>query len=317
MQLPHNDVDQLTNYVSRAHAFIRNNDDITESNALALNHQLQQKLRVAKERLEQLLSRARLKYKENVQLLERIATRPSNPAERRLRCFYFCGAPFFKTIDGFSHPPNADYRHRKHVRKEHFPIDQQYQACRWSVNDKIRLIQGVKEQAIQTLIQAKCGHDDNALKKRKLVDIMDMLETVPEPFQFTIDWFTVSTKDLGTRHTPNECDALWTAFLHPQLNRKPWTRSENERLQAVALEFNAQNWPEIANQIPRRSAYQCVVQYQLLAVQQNVAKNVPWTPDEDKRLLETIEQCRIGNLVQWAMVSERITNRSRVQLYQR
>lgn len=297
--------------MSEAHSFIRDNVDITECNALALNQQLQQQLRVAKEKLEQFLARVQQKYADNVQILERTTTRQANGAQRRLRCFYFCGAPYFKTIDGFSHPPNADYKHRKQVEHEHFPIDHNMLARRWTVNDKIHLIQGVKKQVVTELVRAKCGTYAE-LDARKLVDLFTRVSN-----EFVIDWFTVSARDLSALHTPHECSALWTAFLRPELNRKPWTASENKHLQAVAKEFNGQNWAQISNQIPRRSYYQCAVQYQWLAIEQNMLKNVPWTPAEDEHLLKVIENCRIGDLVKWSQVCETITNRSKIQLYQR
>lgn len=110
---------------------------------------------------------------------------------------------------------------------------------------------------------------------------------------------------------------MWYGYLMPSLNRKPWTPAEEDKLLNAANDFEQQDWVEIAKAVEGRSAYQCFVHYQTKFNSKNVLKNVRWTPEEDKRLMECVEKYRIGNIIPWTKVMEHCSGRSKPQLYNR
>lgn len=103
----------------------------------------------------------------------------------------------------------------------------------------------------------------------------------------------------------------------PTLNRKSWTSAEEDKLLNAANDYDHQDWEEIAKEVGNRSAYQCFVQYQTKFNSKNVMKNVRWTPEEDKRLIDAVEKYRIGNIIPWTKIMEVCSTRSKTQLYNR
>lgn len=103
----------------------------------------------------------------------------------------------------------------------------------------------------------------------------------------------------------------------PQLNRKQWTPEEEELLLAAIHEHRAQNWEEIAKSVGHRSAFQCFVQYRTAFSDRGVQQNDRWTQEEDEQLMQYVEKFRIGNVIPWTKIMEKMPGRSKIQLYNR
>lgn len=103
----------------------------------------------------------------------------------------------------------------------------------------------------------------------------------------------------------------------PSINRQPWQSDEEDKLLNVVGELGAQNWPQIAQRLDQRSAYQCFVHYQTTYGCKQCVKNVPWTPDEDTKLLQCIEKFRIGTIIPWTKITAMMGSRVRNQVYNR
>lgn len=103
----------------------------------------------------------------------------------------------------------------------------------------------------------------------------------------------------------------------PSLNRKSWTAAEEDRLLNAANEYGNEDWMEIAKFVGNRSAYQCFIQFQTKFTAKNISKNVRWTPEEDKLLIDSISKYRIGNVIPWTKILEQFSNRTKLQLYNR
>lgn len=103
----------------------------------------------------------------------------------------------------------------------------------------------------------------------------------------------------------------------PTLNRKAWTPEEDDKLLNAANEFDNQDWTEIAKAVENRSAYQCFVHYHTKFNVKHVPKNVRWTPDEDKKLMNCIDKNRAGNVIRWSKIMEYFPDRIKAQLYNR
>lgn len=293
---------------------------------------MQENLKVLKAKLEKMLLSIEQKYKHNENLLLHGGSNQSNSVKRK-RTYFFCGAPFFKNASCYSHPSNPDYSYRCKVLHEFFPIDNALTPNMWALKDKYYLIHGVKDQALafvntKARFAIRCIKDDTknaeiakktitnettALANKPLADVLAMIKDS----SFKLDWFTISTKDLNARHSPNECMALWQGFLNPTLSRRPWTSDEEERLSEIASAFNNQNWDSIAQHMTNRSAFQCLVAFRTLPSQSAHEKYARWTKEEDDFLLKTIEENRIHNIIQWTGVVQQIPTRTKNQLYQR
>lgn len=320
-------------YVNEAKTLIYANEYITNPNALAINQNLQKYLRDVKQKLESLLHNCREKYKANELLRERYVNE-SNLSKRDLRCtsFFFCGKPYFKQLDLFSAPPNADYLYRKNIQNEYFPIDHLDAFKPWSAKDKLFLVNGVKDQLMKFLRSkqkdaarkvtsntrqgAKTRQsilDDRSLESKKLNELFASTKAS----SFEIDWFTISTKDLDERHSVNECMGIWINNLMPSLNRSKWTEEEDELLLEAADQMNCQNWDAIAKKINGRSGYDCIIRYQGLISDQTILKHCRWTSEEDELLKEAVEKCRIGSFIPWSKVTDKLPMRSKMQAYHR
>lgn len=111
---------------------------------------------------------------------------------------------------------------------------------------------------------------------------------------------------------------MWYGYLLPSLNRSPWTPEEEDRLLCIANIYSLQNWSAIAAEVgTSRSAYQCFVYYQTALADRNMIKNVRWTKEEDELLKQLVEKYRIGNIIPWTKISEKIPGRYKAQLYNR
>lgn len=103
----------------------------------------------------------------------------------------------------------------------------------------------------------------------------------------------------------------------PSLNRKEWSPEEEDKLLAATQEFREQNWSEIAKRVENRSAYQCFIQYRTAFGDVGLPRHLRWTPEEDQQLMDTIEKYRIGNVIPWTKILDKMSGRSKLQLYNR
>lgn len=103
----------------------------------------------------------------------------------------------------------------------------------------------------------------------------------------------------------------------PSLNRKQWTDEEEGLLLAAVEEHKAQNWSAIAKQLKNRSPFQCFVHYRTVFNVRGIARNACWTSEEDQNLMSYIDKYRIGNVIPWTKIMDKMAGRSRLQLYNR
>ena len=102
-------------------------------------------------------------------------------------------------------------------------------------------------------------------------------------------------------------------------NRGPWTPEEDELLIQTVQKVKEQRggneygfWPEIANKIPGRTARQCYGRWNE-CLDPKIKKG-PWTPEENKLLIEKVEKLGAGN---WTEIAEEIPGRTYQQCYDR
>ncbi|XP_055306417.1 snRNA-activating protein complex subunit 4 [Sitodiplosis mosellana] len=316
-------------YVREAEQTVYNHNEISIENALTLNKHMRIYLNDLKHELEQLINVCQQKYKQNELLIA--ATNKAKNEPKLYTTYYFCGYPFFKDRKGGAPPQSAEYLKRTEKGDEIFPLDLE-KRCVWLPRDKVQLVQGVKKQVITYLqsqnrtkirktVGKRCASElsariQNESSSFESMHLKDLLKKT-EGSNFRINWLDVSMNALDDRHPPNECMGMWYGYLMPTLNRQPWTPAEEDKLLNAANDFEHQDWAEIAKEVDGRSAYQCFVHYQTKFNPKHVQKNVRWTPEEDKKLLDFIEKYRIGNIIPWTKIMEKCPGRSKPQLYNR
>ena len=94
----------------------------------------------------------------------------------------------------------------------------------------------------------------------------------------------------------------WDIIKGPPV-KGPWTRVEDALLNKLVKRYGPKKWSVIAAHVPGRKGKQCRERWKN-HLDTNVSKK-PWTPDEDKILLEV--QAEVGN--RWCEIAKRLPGR--------
>lgn len=111
-----------------------------------------------------------------------------------------------------------------------------------------------------------------------------------------------------------ECKIQWTTQDHPNINKRPWSKSESEQLQALVKKHGSQGcWKTIARELgTNRTASQCFSHHQSL--KNNNASKSKWTKEEDEALIDAVRQVGERN---WQEVAAIMGTRTGQQCLQR
>lgn len=109
---------------------------------------------------------------------------------------------------------------------------------------------------------------------------------------------------------------MWHLYLHPSINKSPWTTPENENLKSIAKMYRYQNWKQIALKLGTNRSELSVCKHYFSNLSQKYKKG-EFTYWEDKKLLDAVNKIKIGNFIQWSKVTKQFKNRSRGQLHHR
>eukprot|EP01038_Epipyxis_sp_PR26KG_P015873 gene15873-21521_t len=83
-----------------------------------------------------------------------------------------------------------------------------------------------------------------------------------------------------------------------------WTNDEDELLVAAVEQYGGRNWKKIADQIPGRSDVQCLHRWQKV-LRPGLIKG-PWTSEEDKRVIELVNQHGVKS---WSFIAKQLEGR--------
>ncbi|XP_052868875.1 uncharacterized protein LOC128274652 [Anopheles cruzii] len=328
----------LVNYTAEVEHIIQSNVHVTTANAIKLNQEYQLTLKLMRTKLAALLGQCRERLRHidgKIEDCQGRAERTKSVGKPRI-CGYICGQPFFKDHALYPGPHNEDYLRRKNVAKEFFPLDL-YEAsdALWTVKDKLNVKRAVAAQMREFLqrenaLQAKrCNNSTTAQRFQRELDGLGSL-TAEQLWprvtaydgsyggqRFVVDWLKISYIRVSQRHTPEACEGIWNNYLRPGLQRSAWKPDEESRLIEAAARYRCQEWARIAEYVQDRSEYQCFVHYQAHFSPMAQNKKMPWSAEEDRRLVETVERHRIGNNIIWNKVVEGMPFRNKIQVYNR
>lgn len=243
-----------------------------------------------------------------------------------------CGMPFFKDALTYPAPENDDYKMRKGLLNEFFPFDYPCKNTRWTTQDKVSLITGVKKQMVDYIkiqqSQKVCQESKTRGKFQKLrfissnqdlnkMSMADLCDTIQKDHpNFAVNWNLISFNDIQSNHSVAECMGMWYSYLKPDINREPFSDEENAILSHVVVEHKYQNWEDIAASLDRRTALQTFVHF-FSSSSRLCPPNIRWTTFEDQKLLDAVKNSTVGGTVNWAKVGVSLEGRNRTQCYNR
>jgi hypothetical protein len=99
--------------------------------------------------------------------------------------------------------------------------------------------------------------------------------------------------------------------LFGERTRKYWQESEDELLLDTIWRYGAENWKQIANEVPGRTAKQCRERW--IEQLDPILKHDDWTEEEDQLLIE--QHQLLGN--KWAEIAQNFPNRTDNQIKNR
>ncbi|XP_046403110.1 snRNA-activating protein complex subunit 4-like [Ischnura elegans] len=281
----------------------------------------------------------RCQKKQNIlsKRIEILENQPTNPAARK-NWYHLFGFPYFKDKSFFPCPMNEDQRLKLYRHElDYCKLDP---VRRWNASDCLKLERGIRSNAIEKkttgyMVQRGAIMEEFVnlpnLPKEKTAELNEKLRKIEELMEAVkdmntkvlvgdvnteYDWMKIASLEFGDQRSSEEIEAMWKLCRHPSINRKHWTRSENEALSEIVKKYKKQNWAEIASALnTNRSEFQCVIQYQRKL--NTDLLNSRWTEDEDKMLKYLVENSRIEDYIPWATISLCMKNRTRVQIYNR
>lgn len=245
-------------------------------------------------------------------------------------------APYFKDVNGQIPPLNEDAKIKiKNKEVTAYVIPNKP----WSDSEKEHLENAVasnfKEKLLAPLLlkksilkdklaQQNMNDEDHLAATKKLEEIQSQITNIKEkskrdcigPRGSSLDWMKISVVGLNGNRSPEECELMWNNFIHPSINKEPWTEIEKRLLLEVAEKYQYKNWDTISERLQtNRTAWQCLQKYQQELPESHVTG--PWTKEEDNLLKEVVEACRVGNYIPWHQVAYYLEGRSRSQLQER
>ncbi|POI25623.1 hypothetical protein CIB84_010629 [Bambusicola thoracicus] len=129
------------------------------------------------------------------------------------------------------------------------------------------------------------------------------------------DWEKIANVHFDGRRSSEELKKFWQNWEHPSINKNEWTEEETERLKDIAAKHGYLDWQTVAQELgTNRTAFQCLQKYQ--AYNKDL-KRKEWTRDEDKMLLELVQEMRVGSHIPYKKIAYYMEGRDSAQLIYR
>ena len=137
---------------------------------------------------------------------------------------------------------------------------------------------------------------------------------VPDRWEDSLDWLKFAT-ELDTDHNADDCELYWNNYLHPNINKSEWNKSEGRTPRRVGHTLRGlHDWDRVAEELgTNRLGWQCCSRYQS-ELNSDVKRIGPLTKAEAKLVEKVIQQCRVGDFIPWHQVKYFIEGRTLPQI---
>uniref|UniRef100_A0A8C3LWF6 snRNA-activating protein complex subunit 4 n=1 Tax=Chrysolophus pictus TaxID=9089 RepID=A0A8C3LWF6_CHRPC len=230
--------------------------------------------------------------------------------------------PYFKDkTTGIGPPSNEDAKEKAAQGIKSF---EQLLSTKWKSKEKVLLQKSVVSDRLQRLLQPKllkyvlCKSD--CLMWWFLPFYIFCSSQLPESDLLgdrfdEHDWEKISNIHFDGRRSSDELKKFWQNWEHPSINKNEWTEEETERLKDIAAKHGYLDWQTVAQELgTNRTAFQCLQKYQ--AYNKDL-KRKEWTRDEDKMLLELVQEMRVGSHIPYKKIAYYMEGRDSAQLIYR
>ncbi|KFQ93024.1 snRNA-activating protein complex subunit 4, partial [Nipponia nippon] len=318
-------------------------DDIESSlpqdpeTCLQMNHVYQEVIQEKIEEVELLIAQNREQQKE--MMCELSGPKIAKAGDgRNLPANIFLGhfmKPYFKDkTTGIGPPANEDAKEKAAQGIKSF---EQLLSTKWKSREKTLLQKSVVSDRLQRLLQPKLlkmSYWNQKLEKVKTEMEKQILEKQIKEVEREIeainqlpesdllgnrfdehDWEKISNIHFDGQRSSEELRKFWQNWEHPSINKKEWTEEEIERLKKIAAEHGYLDWQTIAQELgTNRTPFQCLQKYQ---VYNKDLKRKEWTKDEDRMLLELVQEMRVGSHIPYKKIAYYMEGRDSAQLIYR
>ncbi|MEQ2226135.1 hypothetical protein ILYODFUR_024477, partial [Ilyodon furcidens] len=245
--------------------------------------------------------------------------------------------PYFKDrLTGLGPPANQEAK-LKALKVTGCLDDKKLRVRRWESWHKTLLIHSVTRDHLKRLMQPKLSRLDFLTKKllsaqeadrQQLTEQIDSLEKeiqllrkkseeelIGERYE-EHDWQKISNIDFEGTKDAEDIRLFWQNFLHPSINKTPWSNEEVQQLNEICRRNEERHWERIAEELGTgRTAFMCLQMFQRYV--SSSLKRSSWTPEEDDQLRELVQKMRIGNFIPYTQISYFIEGREPAQLIYR
>nr|XP_060613471.1 snRNA-activating protein complex subunit 4 [Anolis sagrei ordinatus] len=299
---------------------------------------------VYQEILQEKLEEVRQLLAQNKQQQEKLAWDlsgrrvPKSSAGKPLPGNIFLGhfmKPYFKDVtSGLGPPANSEKREKA---KQGIKAFEELLTPKWKSREKQLLRESVLSDRLQRLLQPKLlnlsylneklaksrdemerqilekqiREKENEIKEINLLPEESLLANRFEEH----DWEKIANVNFEGTRSGNELRTFWQNSEHPDINRKEWGPEEIEALKEIALRHNSFDWAAIAQELgTHRTAFQCLQKFQ--AYNKDFKKR-EWTPEEDRMLLQMVQEMRVGKHIPYRKIAYYMEGRDSAQLIYR
>ncbi|KAM9394418.1 snRNA-activating protein complex subunit 4 [Pholidichthys leucotaenia] len=310
---------------------------------LQLNLVYQQVVQETLRQLETLLAQ---NQKEQKEILSQLAGRttstfkekPTNSSYREPTKLYLGHffTPYFKDKSTRLGPPANQEAKEKADRMTGTLDAKKLKVKQWESWQKLLLINAVSRDTLRRLTHPKLSRVDFLSRKLSLADettkqqLREQIDGLEKEIDLLkmkqgeeligdrneeYDWEKISNIDFEGTRGASDIRCFWQNFLHPSINKAPWSKAEVQRLKEISERHGKRNWDAIAKELGTgRTAFTCLQMFQRRL---GSLKRGKWTPAEDEMLRDLVGKMRIGNYIPYTQISYFMEGRVPIQLLYR